>query len=277
MFVTPGSVYNLPIARIERNMAYVDAFGRAIELPLREINAGEKPGDIVEVFIYTDRQREWKCTREMPAVKVGDIAFLRVGEVANGIGFANVGLEDDLPIFEDQQLEPMRSGNRYYLTMIYDEMEERLLGSSKIYRLAQDDPPYEQGEKVKFFIIEKVDNGRKVMIDQKYIAFLHDSDMLPGCRRGDTYVGYIRENEGRNFRITMYGSGREKVEEAAKKIMDMLEVHRGYIRLTDNTPAEEINLRLRMSKTTFKQAVGKLYKEEKITITPRGIKLNRAK
>jgi predicted RNA-binding protein (virulence factor B family) len=34
-------------------------------------------------------------------------------------------------------------------------------------------------------------------------------------------------------------------------------------------------LRLRMSKSTFKMAVGKLYKQRKVEITPRGIKLLR--
>lgn len=276
MFISPGNTYTLPIVRIERNSAYVDAFGRAIPIPLGDLSVNDKVGDDIDVFVYTDRDREWRATRKQPLLQVGEIAYLRVKDVANGIGFVDIGLGDDIPIFEDQQLEPLHFNVKYYMTLLFDEVEERLLGSTKIYRLAEDNPPYEKGDKVKFFIIEKADRGKKVMVDNKYVAFLHDRDMLPGTRRGEVYTGYIRDNHGRDFKVTMFNSGREKVDEAAERIMEMLHQHRGYLRLTDQTPSEEITLRLRMSKNTFKQALGKLYKERKVILTPRGIKLNRA-
>jgi SepF-like predicted cell division protein (DUF552 family) len=45
--------------------------------------------------------------------------------------------------------------------------------------------------------------------------------------------------------------------------------------LNDDSDPEEIKLRLRMSKGTFKKVVGMLYKEQKVLITKFGIKLNR--
>ena len=57
--------------------------------------------------------------------------------------------------------------------------------------------------------------------------------------------------------------------------MEFLENNNGYIRLNDDSDPEEIKLRLRMSKKTFKKAVGVLYKEEKVIITKFGVKLNK--
>lgn len=275
-FVEPGKTTQLPLARIERDSAYVDAFGQAIPLSLAELEAKDKEGDQLEVFIYTDRNRELRATRKKPAVQIGTLAFLQVEQASDGTGFVNIGLEEDFPLFKEHQAEPIEAGKRYYITMLWSDGEERLVLTTRIAHLYNDDPAHEVGDQVKFFVIEKVPQGRKLLVDGKYPGFLHQNDMLPGVRRGDEYTGYVRELDRGRVKVSMYRSGRGKVDEAAERIMNMLEQHRGYLRLNDDTDPEEIKLRLRMSKNTFKQAVGKLYKEKKIVITRRGIKLNRA-
>lgn len=274
-FAEPGQILTLPIARIERNMAYLDCMGVAIPISLRELKAGDKEGDELEVFIWTQRDTELLATRRMPTVKIGEIAFLQVSNVAQGNGFVDIGLDEDAMLFTSQQHERIEEGKRYFMTMIFDPMEQRLVLTTKIHRLFKDNAPYKLGEEVHFIILEKVDRGRKVLVEQKYPGFLPANDLLPQTRRGDKYKGYVQQNDRKGLVITMFKPGREKVDEAIERLMDMLHQNRGYVRLNDNTDPEEIKLRLKVSKKTFKQAVGQLYKAGKIEITPRGIKLKR--
>ena len=274
-FATPGTTVTLPIARIERNMAYLDAMGQAIPISLGELTAKHKEGDELEVFLWTDRQKELQATMKKPLVQTGQIAFLKVEHTAGKVGFVNIGVEEELPLFPEYQKDRIEEGRRYYMTLAFIEMEERAILTTNLDDFLTRKSPLETGQEVRFMIEEKSNAGWPIIVDHKYTGFLHKNDALPGMRRGETYVGYVRENEGANLYISMYRPGRAKVDDAIKRIMEKLEEHRGYLRLTDNTPAEEIQLRLRISKSTFKQAIGQLYKERKIDITPRGIKLKK--
>jgi len=67
--------------------------------------------------------------------------------------------------------------------------------------------------------------------------------------------------------------GFEAVEPNAEKILDELRANRGFLRLNDNSHPEDIKTVLKMSKKTFKKAVGVLYKQKLIEIKDDGIYL----
>ncbi len=274
-FAEPGQIMSLPISRIERNMAYLDCMGMAIPISLRELTAKDKEGDIIEVFIWTQRDTELIATRRKPLVNIGEIAFLQVMDVSNGNGFVDIGIDEDAVLFSNLQEEPVEPGKRYYMTLVFDPMENRLVLSTKIRPLFRDNPPYQPGDEVSFMILEKLEGGRKVLVDMKYPAFLPANSLMPNTRRGDKYKGWVQTNDSRGFSLTMFRPGREKVDEAMERIMEMLHQNRGYLRLSDKTDPEEIKIRLKVSKKTFKQALGQLYRAGKVEITPRGIKLKR--
>jgi predicted RNA-binding protein (virulence factor B family) len=66
--------------------------------------------------------------------------------------------------------------------------------------------------------------------------------------------------------------GREKYEEGAEKIMDILKI-RNFLPLHDKSSPESIKQLLGMSKKHFKQSIGQLYKAKKIKIKDDGIEL----
>ena len=65
----------------------------------------------------------------------------------------------------------------------------------------------------------------------------------------------------------------KSIEPNADKILDELRASRGFLRLTDNSHPEDIKTVLKMSKKTFKKAIGALYKEKLIEIKEDGIYL----
>ena len=56
-------------------------------------------------------------------------------------------------------------------------------------------------------------------------------------------------------------------------ILEKLKAHTGFLPLNDDTPPEVIRKKLNMSKSGFKRAIGRLYKEGIIIIDNKGIKL----
>jgi predicted RNA-binding protein (virulence factor B family) len=133
----------------------------------------------------------------------------------------------------------------------------------------------ERGQEVDLIVADKIDIGRRVIINGKFLGVIFTQEMLRTLREGDKIKGYVRKIEGRDIQVSMSKEGEELIIDAKNRLMEFLENNNGYIRLNDDSDPEEIKLRLRMSKKTFKKAVGVLYKEEKVIITKFGVKLNK--
>ena len=73
--------------------------------------------------------------------------------------------------------------------------------------------------------------------------------------------------------VSLQKQGYEGIEPNAEKILDELRASRGFLRLNDNSHPEDIKTVLKMSKKTFKKAIGALYKEKRIEIKEDGIYL----
>jgi predicted RNA-binding protein (virulence factor B family) len=65
----------------------------------------------------------------------------------------------------------------------------------------------------------------------------------------------------------------EGIEENAQVVLDELKASKGFLRLNDNSDPEDIKTILKMSKKTFKKAVGALYRQKLIEIKDDGIYL----
>jgi uncharacterized protein len=73
--------------------------------------------------------------------------------------------------------------------------------------------------------------------------------------------------------VSLQKQGFESIEPNAEKILNELKINRGFLRLNDNSHPEDIKTVLKMSKKTFKKAVGMLYKQKQIEIKEDGIYL----
>jgi predicted RNA-binding protein (virulence factor B family) len=73
--------------------------------------------------------------------------------------------------------------------------------------------------------------------------------------------------------VRLEKAGFEKFDEAAERILNML-IDKKIIHLSDKSDPDEIREIVGMSKKTFKQAIGKLYKARRIVIQPNSIELS---
>jgi hypothetical protein len=93
-------------------------------------------------------------------------------------------------------------------------------------------------------------------------------------RTGDRMRGYIKTIRPDNkIDVSLQIQGYLNIEPNAKVILDELKASRGFLRLNDNSHPEDIKTVLKMSKKTFKKAIGSLYKDKLIEIKEDGIYL----
>lgn len=268
----PGSVQKLPIVEIlDKAVALGSGSDSVI---LKTSTAGLIIGQEIEVFTYYDEERNLIATRQIPVIQKGGVGCFRVTNT-NAIGaFIDIGSKRDILIPEREQIQTLEKGKMVLVILLEDRVNKRLFATTKLQRhLRNVGMHYRRGDEVEMMIAEKIDAGRRVVVDGKFIGFLFEQEMTDRVRLGERVKGYVRKCEFGELTVSMQREGMELLEDAKKKIMQYLEMNGGYVRLNDDTPPEEIKLRLHMSKKTFKKAAGMLFNEGKVTLAKFGIKL----
>lgn len=235
-----------------------------------------KTGDEVEVFIFFNEDALPEATTVLPDIQLDEAGCFRVIS-SNQLGaFVNIGTFRDILIPSREQKEVLNAGDWCVVVLKLDRLKNRLYGSTRITtHLKNTDHSFKRGDEVQLLMGEKFEIGRRVVINKKFLGLIFRAEMTRDVRTGDLVKGYIRKIEGDEITVSMQKEGQELVDDASAQLLEFLRANGGYARLTDDTSPEELKLRLRMSKKTFKKAVGKLYKEQKIILTKLGIKLNR--
>jgi predicted RNA-binding protein (virulence factor B family) len=95
-------------------------------------------------------------------------------------------------------------------------------------------------------------------------------------RIGDRLKGYIKQvREDNKIDLSLQKSGYELVDDVKWKILNLLKEKNGFLPLHDGSSPEEIKSALQISKKAFKKAVGALYKEQLVKLTPKGVELRK--
>jgi len=245
-------------------------------LPIKYVPKKFEMNDMLEVFVYLDHEERPVATTLKPYITLGDYAFLRVNYTNEYGAFLDWGLEKDLFVPFQEQARPMEQGKRYMVHMYLDEKTNRLVGSSKINQFLSKEPlPLESGTEVDLIISHITDLGINVIVNGTHKGLVYRNEVYTdSIRPGDKTKGYIKiiRPDGK-IDVTFNRIGVEAIEENAQVILDELKASRGFLRLNDNSSPDDIKTILKMSKKTFKKAVGTLYKQKLIEIKDDGIHL----
>lgn len=242
-------------------------------LPKKQVPAGTKKEDAIEVFLYRDSKDRLIATTNRPFLELGGLAVLKVVEVTKIGAFLDWGLEKDLFLPFKKQTKRVKEGEEC-LVSLYIDKSSRLCATMNVYEALSCESPYQEGERVIGRIYEKSDEfGLFVAVDDKYSALIPRKD----CQ-GELHIGDII-----NARITrirpdgkMDLSVREKayiqMEEDARLILGVLDEFSGVLPFNDKASPEVIKREFGLSKNAFKRAVGRLLKEGAIEITENSIR-----
>ncbi len=232
-------------------------------------------GDSIRVFIYRDSQERLVATTISPKIEVNQFGVLDiVGDAPIG-AFADIGLEKHILIPFKEQHERLRTGDQSIVYLYLDEASDRLVGSARVNRwLDNDPPPYSKGQKVPLLVYHQNEVGFQVIVDQKYRGIIYENEIFEPLEIGDLLEGYVRViREGGLIDISYRPLGRSKNNEIEEQILNALKSNNGFLDLNDKADPEEIKRILRMSKRSFKEAIGGLYKAKEIEFFRNGIRL----
>jgi len=246
-----------------------------ILLPNKYVPEQYEIGDEIAVFVYLDHEERPVATTLEPYIFLNEFALLRVNYTNKFGAFMNWGMEKDLFVPFKEQARPMEQGKRYLVYMYIDEKTGRLVASSKTNQfLDNKEITLEKGEEVDLIISHITEVGINVIINEKHKGLLYKNEVYDDLRTGDRIIGYIKNiRPDGKIDVSATKLGFEKLEPSSQYILDELKASRGFLRLNDDSHPEDIKTVLKMSKKTFKKAIGVLYKQKLIEIKEDGIYL----
>ena len=247
-----------------------------ILLPNKYVPNEFEIGEELIVFVYLDHEERPVATTLEPYILLNEFALLRVNYVNQVGAFMDWGMEKDILVPYKEQARPMEKGKRYLVYLYMDEKTNRLVASSKTNQfLKNEEITVEKGEEVDLIVSHITELGINVIINEKHKGLLYKDEVYDDAiRTGDRMRGYIKTIRPDNkIDVALQIQGYESIEPNADKILEELRASRGFLRLTDNSHPEDIKTVLKMSKKTFKKAIGALYREKLIEIKEDGIYL----
>lgn len=246
-----------------------------ILLPHREIPRGCGIGESLDVFLYNDSEDRPVATMLRPKAMPGQFARLKCVAVTGVGAFLDWGLPKDLLVPFREQKVRMDVGKSYIVHVHVDGQSGRIIASTRIARHMDQTPhDFRPGQEVELMAFGKTDLGYKAIINGTHSGLIFANDVFQPLQPGETLKGYIAEvRPDGKIDLSLQPAGRARVNNLETQILKELEARGGFWAIGDHSSAAEINDELGVSKRTFKQATGALFRQRKITIEDKGLRL----
>lgn len=231
-----------------------------------------KEGDIVEAFLYTDKQRRIAATCYMPYITLDQGGLCEVVNRTETGAYVNIGISRDLLLSSDDLPRKMmpKIGDKVAckIRIKNNNLYIKLLTKQNIIEL-QDNTKLNLKDKVNGYVYRITDDGLNFIDEHYNIIFVHKSNTKKEYRVGEYINGRIiniNQNFENEYTATTIEQKELVLEDDKKTIMDYIDSHFGVIPFSENTTPEVIERVFKMSKAAFKRAIGSLYKDKLIII-----------
>ncbi len=244
-------------------------------LPKKQVPEGTKIGDELEVFIYRDSHDRLIATTNEAKLSLGEVALLKVSQVAAIGAFLDWGLEKDLFLPFREQTKQLKEGDEC-LVALYIDKSDRLCATMKVYTYLSTESGYKKDDRIEGHVYEISKNfGAFVAVDDKYSGLIPMKEIYGNIQVGDLISARVTGvKEDGKLDLSIREKSYLQIGKDVIRILDILEKYDGVLPFNDKASPETIRREMQMSKNEFKRAVGHLLKEGKITITEKNIRLN---
>lgn len=263
-----GEIQNLKIDKKVEFGVYLTDGEEKVLLPKKQVPENASIGDELSVFVYKDSKDRLIATTNTPGITVGQLGVLSVLQV-NKIGaFLDWGLEKDLLLPFKEMVGRPEEGDEI-LVRAYIDKSNRLCASQKgIYELLSQKPPYAVGDEVEARIYEfGHDYGTFVALEDRYSAMIPRHEDVSKYKIGDVLMVRITGiKEDGKCDVTIRDKAYIQMDEDAEALLDLIDSYAGVLPFTEKASPEVIKRETGLSKAAFKRAIGRLYKERKISL-----------
>lgn len=272
-----GKVQTLEIVKFTDFGAYLSESKSSEEkvlLPIKQVPKGADIGSGVEVFVYRDSKDRLISTVNMPYLTLGKVAKLKVNDVTSIGAFLDWGLEKDLFLSFKEQTTRVRPGQSY-MVALYVDKSNRLAATMNVYKYLENGKGYEKDQVVKGTVYEINEKfGVFVAVDDRYQGLIHKNEVHTKLSIGDVVEARITDvREDGKVNLSLNKKAYMQMDEDGEKILNVIEEFDGVLPFNDKASPEVIEREFGMSKASFKRAVGRLYKERKIEIGEKSIRI----
>ncbi|MES2620916.1 MAG: S1-like domain-containing RNA-binding protein [Bacteroidota bacterium] len=280
--LTFGQYNTLQISRRTENGFYLaeKAGGEVLEevlLPKKFITPEMKEGDELKVFVYKDSEDRPVATTQTPLAVVGEAAYLLVKEITKIGAFLDWGLDKDLFLPFREQAERVEVGRHYLVYVYFDFASKRVAATTNLNKFIKNkEVTLKQNEEVDLLITYENEVGVRVIINQKHWGILFKNEIFQPIEKGKHMKGFVKKiREDGKIDVALQKQGIAAAKDVRDVLLEKLKEHKGFLKLSDVTPPEEIHALLGISKKNFKKAVGMLFKEGLIDLPPGLIRLKK--
>ncbi len=244
-----------------------DKAEEAVLLPIKQVPEHTEIGDSIDVFIYKDSEDRKIATVHMPYITMDEIAPLKVLAVTDIGAFMDWGLEKDIFLPFKEQTTRVSEGKEYLVRMYLDK-SERLCVSMRLYEYLSQDSGYRPGDEVEGIVYDFSNEwGAFVAVENQFSALIPRQELYENLLPGDKVKARVsRVLADGKLSLSLRKPVYLQMDEDSEKIMELLEANDGLLPFSEKASPEVIKQMLGMSKAAFKRAVGRLYKEHRITL-----------
>ncbi len=240
------------------------------------------PGDIVDAFLYLDKQKRPALTLYEPLATLQKGALCEIVSITSAGAFFNIGISKDILMsFDDFSYgEEPKVGDKLPVKL-------RLRGSSIFIKLLNkeemlkynDGYRYNKGDNAEAYVYRITKDGINLVDEHYNIFFIHRNNLRNKHRLGEKITFSIIDLKENDNYIDYYGNTiktkENMIEDDCKIILDYLNNHHGVMSYTEESDPLVIDKVFHMSKAAFKRAIGHLYKQELISLFNNKIVLKR--
>ncbi len=247
-----------------------------IEVSINESEAPEEVqiGDTIKVFLFKDRRGNLSATSSIPQITKGVYGWARVIKTEERVGsYVDIGSSRevlvksfDLPVIT--QLWPT-TGDHLYMTLRTDYLGDlygRLITEEKVIESFIEAPTTVSNENLKARAYRLLPVGSfLITVPEGYRIFVHHTEQMAEPRLGEEVeVRVIGIKEDGSLNGSMLPRKQERLMDDAETLYRYLQDVGGKMPFTDKSSPDEIFEMFKLSKASFKRALGKLMKDRKI-------------
>lgn len=268
--INAGQYNKLIVERETENGLYLVDDDRENEVLLPNRYVGDlKEGDCVNVFVYFDSEDRPVATTDTPLIQLEQVRSLKVVATTKIGAFLDWGLPKDILVPFRNQLNPMIVGDYHPVTIYLDKVTGRIVGTSKIGYLINNNGEItvKQKEEVEIIVAQRRERGFRVIINQKHWGMLYDNQIFEEVNIGDTLKAFVSKiSDDNRIDVCLQQQGFDQVKVSVDALRQAIEENNGVVECGDKSEPELIQATLGMSKKVFKKAAGVLLRGGEIVI-----------
>ncbi|HHU19415.1 MAG TPA: hypothetical protein GXZ58_04100 [Bacilli bacterium] len=229
--------------------------------------------DQVEAFLYHDSKNNLVATAKIPTVSFQTFDWAEVKRIYRNLGvFVAIGSTfevlvsvDDLP--QHQAVWP-EVGDQLYVILTHDK-KGRLLAQpvkEEDFDGSWDTAPESLfNQDISGRVFRSGKEGAVIISEDGYRGFIHYSERKEEPRVGEWVDGRVIEvKKDGTLNVSLLPRKQEARLEDSETILTYLKENNGEMSLDNQSSPEEIKATFDLSKSAFKRAIGKLYKDRLI-------------